>query len=97
MGGFLRKLFGKPPVIEELARGHDREGFLRHLGESEILVIAAVEGDGLDPATMTQEQVLAEIERAAKAMNEREDGFSPFTYERSGRHRLPFFTSNARA
>jgi hypothetical protein len=46
---------------------------------------------------MTQEQLLAEIERAARDLNEREDGFAPFVYERAGRRRLPFFTSNDHA
>ncbi|MEA2559350.1 MAG: hypothetical protein QOH06_854 [Acidobacteriota bacterium] len=97
MASFLRKLFGKPPAIEQLARRGDREAFLRTLGEADIFVIAAIEGDGLDASTMTKEQLLAEIERAAKDLNERQDGFAPFVYERNGRRRLPFFTSNAHA
>src|SRR5688500_16580761 len=96
MASFLRKLFGKPPAIEQLARGGDREAFLRTLGEVNVFVIAAIEGDGLDPSTMTQEQLLAEIERAAKDLNERQEGFAPLVYERYGRRRLPFFTSSAR-
>jgi len=97
MVSFLRKLFGKPHAIKQLARGGDREAFLRTLGETDIFVIAAIEGDGLDASTMTPEQLLAEIERAAKDLNERQDGFAPFVYERNGRRRLPFFTSNTRA
>jgi hypothetical protein len=97
MAGFLRKLFGKPSAIEQLARGGDRDAFLRQLGDTVIFVIGAVEGDGLDASTMTQEQLLAEIERAAKDLSERQDGFAPFVYERNGRRRIPFFTSQAHA
>ena len=97
MAGFLRKLFRKAPAIEQLARGTDRESFVRQLGESDIFIIAAIEGDGLDPSAMTKEQLLAEIERAAKDLNDRQDGFAPFVYERNGRRRLPFFTTNDHA
>lgn len=97
MTGFLRKLFGKVPAIEQLAHGSDREAFLHTLGEADIFVIAAIEGDGLDPTTMTKEQLLAAIEQAATDLNDRQDGFAPFVYERNGRRRLPFFTSHARA
>lgn len=97
MAGFLRKLFGGRPTVEQLARRGDREAFLRALGESDVFVIAAIEGDGLDPSSMTKEQLLAEIERAAKDLNERQDGFAPFVYERNGRRRLPFFTTNDHA
>ena len=98
MPGFLRNLFGRrPPAIEQLARGGDREAFVRALGGSDVFVIAAVEGDGLDPSAMTREQLLAEVERAAKDLAEPEGGFEPFVYERGGRRRLPFFTSNAHA
>src|SRR5687767_14718867 len=97
MTNFLRKLFGKAARLERLAREGDRDAFLRQLGESDIFVIAAMEGDGLDPSTMTEAQLLAEIERAVKDSNERQDGFAPFVYERDGRRRLPFFTSNDHA
>ena len=97
MLSFLRKLFERAPEIERLARGGDRDAFLRRLAESDVFVIAAIEGDGLDPSTMTQEQLTAEVERAAKDLSERKDGFAPFVYERDGRRRLPFFASNARA
>jgi hypothetical protein len=88
MAGFLRKLLGKRPVTEQLARRGDRDAFVRALGEADIFVFAAIEGDGLDPSTLTREQLLAEIERAATDLNERQDGFAPFVYERNGRRRL---------
>ncbi|MFO0918548.1 MAG: hypothetical protein U0872_09570 [Planctomycetaceae bacterium] len=97
MVGFLRNLFGKPSTVEQLAQSGDREAFFRKLGDSDIFVIAATEGDGLDPSNMTEEQFLAEIERAAKELNERQEGFAPFVYDRNGRRRLPFFTSNTYA
>jgi hypothetical protein len=48
MAGFFSKLFGKRSSLKELARGADREAFVRRLAESDIFIIAAFEGDGLD-------------------------------------------------
>lgn len=95
----LRNLFRKPPAaLHEMARAGDRDAFARRLGESDVFVIAAVEGEGLDPATMTPEQLLAEIERAGKDLAERQDGFEPFVYESpEGQRRLPFFTDDQHA
>ena len=93
MAGFLRKLFGKPPALETASPTGDRDAFLRRLGEQGIFIIAAMQGDGIDPNGMTKEQLLAEIERAAKDLSE-DKAREPFVYERNGRRRLPFFTSN---
>src|SRR5688572_13232486 len=96
MAAFLRKLFGRFPLLEQLARGADRDAFLRQLGQSDIFVFAAMESDGLDPAALTPELLIAEAERAAKALSELQE-FHPFVYERDGRRRLPFFTSDTYA
>ena len=74
----------------------DRDAFLHQLGDLDIFIIAAMQSDGIDPNGMTQEQLLAEVERAAKDLSERE-GFEPFVYDRGGQRRLPFFTSNTHA
>lgn len=97
MATFLRKLFGKPPRLEQLAHNADRAAFVRQLQATDIFVFAALASDGLDPFTMTKEAALAEIERAVKDLDERQDGFEPFIYEREGRRCLPFFTSDAYA
>jgi hypothetical protein len=69
---------------------------LRELIESDLTVIAALQSDGLDPKGMTKEQLLAEIEAAAKDSQERmKEGFDPFVYESDGKRRLPFFTSDS--
>jgi hypothetical protein len=96
MAGFLRKLFGKSRASQPASPMADRDAFLRQLGEQDIFIIAAMQGDGIDPDGMTKEQLLAEIERAAKDLSER-GGFEPFVYDRDGRRRLPFFTSNDHA
>jgi hypothetical protein len=93
MAGFLRKLFGKSPAAQPASLAADRDAFLRQLGEQDIFVIAAMQGDGIDPKGMTKEQLLAEIERAAKDLNE-DKAREPFVYEKDGQRRLPFFTSN---
>src|SRR5687767_2268259 len=88
--GFLGKLFGKS--LEQLAVGHDRDAFIQRLGRSDIRIIAAFEGDGLDLSVLTPEQLRAELEKAVKDLSHSES-FEPFTYGRDGRRRLPFFTS----
>ena len=93
MAGFLRKLFGKSPASQRASPTADRDAFLRQLGEQDIFVIAAMQGDGIDPKGMTKEQLLAEIERAAKDLSE-DKAREPFVYEKNGQRRLPFFTSN---
>jgi len=100
MIGPLRNLFKRRDSnndLARLARGTDRARFLQRIGQSDIMVIVAPDGDGLDPHAMTREQMLSEVERAAKGLNERAEGFAPFVYERGGRRRIPFFTSDAHA
>ena len=88
----LAKLFGKRDRLSTLSRQSDRRGFIRALVEADITVLAALQSEGLDAATFTQEELLAEIERAAKDLSER-DSFEPFVY-RSGETRcLPFFST----
>jgi hypothetical protein len=93
MAGFFRKLFGKSPASQSALPTADRNAFFRQLGEQDIFVIAAMQGDGIDPHGMTTEQLLAEIERAAKDLSE-DKAREPFVYEKEGQRRLPFFTSN---
>jgi len=92
----LNNLFGRYKTTVASAPAADREAFLRQIGASSIFVIAAMQGDGIDPRGMTKEQLLAEIQRAAKDLSERQ-GFAPFVYEADGHRRLPFFTSNDHA
>src|SRR5689334_18168014 len=93
MAGFLRKLFGRVPATQPTSRTADRDGFLRRLGEQDILIFAAMQGEGIDPKGMTKEQLLAEIKRGLEDLSE-EKSREPFVYERGGRRRLPFFTNN---
>ena len=93
MAGFLRKLFGKTPASQRPSPPADRDAFLRQLGEQDIFIIAAMQGDGIDPKGLNREQLLAEIERAANDLSD-DKPCEPFVYERSGQRRLPFFTSN---
>lgn len=96
MAGFLRKLFGKSSASHTASPTADRDAFLRKLDEQDILVIAAMQGDGIDPKGMTREQLLAHIERAVKDLKEDKDR-APFVYEKNGQRRLPFFTSDSAA
>ena len=92
----VRNLFGKSTGMPASSPIVDRDALLQRLGEQDIYIIAAMQGDGIDPKGMTKEQLLAEIERAAKDLNERK-GFEPLVYEKDGVRRLPFFTSNDHA
>jgi hypothetical protein len=92
----LAKLFGKRDRLSALSRQADRTGFIHALIEADVTVLPALQSEGLDAATFTQEELLAEIEKAAKDLNER-DSFEPFVY-RSGETRcLPFFSTSEHA
>ena len=82
----IRRLLGKQGATARL------EG----LAASTIWVFAAMDGDGLDPRSMSQEELLAELRRAAEDLARRQE-FAPFVYEKDGQRRLPFFTSQEHA
>lgn len=82
--------------LSRLSKGGDPRAFVRALGESEILLFAAMNGEGLDPATLTPEVMLAFTESAMMAMNEG-DAFEPFVYDAEEATRLPFFSISRHA
>jgi hypothetical protein len=92
----LGKLFGKRDRLSALSGQPDRRAFIRALVEADVTVLAALRSEGLDAATFTQEALLAEIERAAKDLSER-DNFQPFLYRSSDSQRLPFFSTPGHA
>jgi hypothetical protein len=57
-----------------------------------VTVLAALQSKGLDATTFTQECLLAEIERVAKDLSERES-FEPFLYQSGDLQCLPFFST----
>jgi hypothetical protein len=87
----LRKLFAKraPPQSA-------REIFLAKLRDADVFIIARMQGDGIDPKSLTKEQLLSEIRLAAKDLNERQS-FQPFIYDADGGRRAPFFMTNDHA
>jgi len=88
----LSKLFGKRDRLSALSRQPDRRPFIHALGESDVIVFAALQSEGLDPATVTEENLIAEIEKAVKDLNERQ-GFEPFLYLSGDSKCLPFFST----
>lgn len=88
----LAKLFAKKDRLTALGRQADRRAFVRALGESDVIVIAALQTEGLDAATFTEEQLLAEIEMAAKDLSER-GTFEPFVYRSGDSRCLPVFSN----
>lgn len=57
-----------------------------------MTVLAALQSEGLDAVTFTHEDLLAEIERAAKDLSER-DSFEPFLFRSGDTRCLPFFST----
>lgn len=88
----LGRLFGPRDPLIRLSRGADAHAFAEALGRSDLIVLSLPLGEGLDPWSMTPEQLLALIEANAKDLAGRED-FPPFTYPREGRRCLPLFSS----
>jgi hypothetical protein len=88
----LARLFAKRDRLSAQSRQSDRRAFLRALVEAEETVLAALQSEGLDAATFTQEDLLAEIERAANELSER-DSFAPFLYQSDDTRCLPFFST----
>ena len=89
----FRKLVARRDPLVAAGRRNTGADFVRAVGAADVLVIAAMQSEGLDAATYTPEQLLAELERAARDLNDRADGFEVFVYHRDGRSCLPFFSS----
>jgi SseB protein N-terminal domain len=89
---FLHKLFRRRDALAEAGRRTSCDAFVQSIGAADLFVFAAMRSDGLDAATFTQEELLAEIERTALDLSEREE-FEPFIYQRDGETCLPFFSS----
>jgi hypothetical protein len=92
MFGFFRNLFGRRDSLANAARRASGSDLVEAIGVADVFVFAMMRGEGLDAATFTQEELLAEIERTARELDEREE-FEPFIYERDGASCLPFFSS----
>ena len=88
----FKRLFGRRDKVSRLAHGTDRRAFVDAFVSSDVVVMAALHGDGIDPSQFTQEQILAEIERSARDLAEDRQR-EPFVYVRDGVRRLPVFTS----
>jgi hypothetical protein len=88
----LGKLFQKRDRLSALSSQSDRRSFIRALVEADVTVLAALQSEGLDAATFTQEELLAEIEKAAKDLSER-TSFEPFVYRNGESRCLPFFSN----
>ena len=88
----LAKLFGKRDRLSALSRQSDRRCFIRAVVQADVTVLAALQSDGLDAASFTQEELLAEIEKAAKDLSER-TSIEPFLYRNGETQCLPFFST----
>jgi hypothetical protein len=89
----LRRLVGRGDALVAAGRRASGADFVRAVLSADVFVIAAMQSDGLDPATFTPEQLLAELERAARELGDRERSFEVFKYEQDGASCLPFFSS----
>lgn len=89
-------LFASRDPVIRLGRGADRRAFLAALGQADLVVLSLPLAEGLDPASMNEEQLLALIEAGVNDLSRRQE-FPPFTYPREGRRCLPVFSSLALA
>lgn len=92
MLGVLRRIFRSRDALRDAGRRMAGRDFAAAIAGADIIVIGELQSDGIDPTEMTGEQLLAEVERAAKALSERTE-FRLFMYERDGVLCLPFFSS----
>lgn len=89
----LRRLLGRGDALTTASRRGDRDAFLRLLARSDVTVLAALDGPGLDVATLTPESLLADMRRRAESVAAAED-WLPFVYTDDEGHRwLPFFST----
>ena len=65
----------------------------RQSGAADVFVIAAMQSEGLDAVSRAGNKLLAELERVARDLSDRENGFQVFVDERDGTSCLPFFSS----
>ena len=86
---FLKNLF-------KINVQQNKENFISSLTKSSIILISAMDSEGLDPAQTTKEELLAQIERAAKTMSENRS-VRPFVYYDNGCQLLPFFATREHA
>lgn len=79
--------------LTKAAHGADREPFAQLFVQSSLYFLAVPErfAPGL-PAEASREQILAQVEEAARDLSETHD-FQPFSYDDDGRCRMPVFSS----
>lgn len=93
MFSVLRRLLRMSDPLTAASRLDDRRAFLRLLADTEITVLAALDGPGLDTATLTKEAALAEMRRIAQVLAA-SDEWAPLVLEQdAGVRCLPFFST----
>jgi hypothetical protein len=88
----LKSLFTPSDPLVAAGEKADIDAFVRAIVSANVHVLAAIDGEGIDP-TASPEEVLAEIERAARDLSDHEKCFEVFVYEREGASCVPFFSS----
>jgi hypothetical protein len=90
---FLESLLGWRDPVTKAAHARDREGFAKVFASSTIHFLCVPQrfAQGL-PVDAPPEQILAQIEEAAKELAANQD-FMPFSYEENGRRRMPVFST----
>ena len=94
-GGEIARRIGVP-LVRFNGREHPAREHLRQLWGGQVFVIAAIEGEGLDPETITPERLFTQIKQAVDDADSRRE-FHAFVYTRQGKRILPFFSSEERA
>jgi hypothetical protein len=92
----LKKLLTRTHPLVELGSSGDSSELARTFGQTELILLSIPIPDSIDPTTLTQQELLDLIEKAAEEVAQQED-FVPFTYESESKHSLPVFTSEKAA
>ena len=87
-------IFGK--LFGGGAHSGDSKVFARSFLSSQVFILSLPIPSTLDPATLTQEQLLEHIRAAAKASSE-QTGITPFTYTEGAQRVFPVFTNQEAA
>lgn len=95
MFGLFKKMFGANSLCE-IGKSGNAEEFAQQFINSEITLLALPVPDSVDPASLTREELLALIEKAAQEMS-KQTSVTLFTYDEESESVLPVFTDERAA
>lgn len=94
--GIFGSFFSGSGSLTELGRAGKSKAFAQLFVTSELLILSLPFPGSIDPATMSQEQLLDLIQKAAKEMSQ-QTAITPFTYVEDSARLFPVFTTQEAA